>query len=64
MNPEYKEYKFPSLEESFNNAKDFLDKSMNGILINDKNKFKSSENPLVSIVIPVYNAEIYIYIIQ
>ena len=56
----YKEYNFSSLHESFNNAKDFIDKSLNGILINDKNKFNFSSNPLVSVVIPVFNIGKYI----
>ena len=52
----YKEYKFPSLQESFNKAKNFLDKSSRGILLNDKSKFISSEHPLVSAIVPVYNS--------
>ena len=43
------------MEESFNNAKDFLSKSSIGILIIDKSKFKSSLNPKVSVIIPIYN---------
>ena len=39
----YKEYKFNSLQESFNKAKDFLDKNSKGISINDKKQFKSSQ---------------------
>ena len=54
----YKEYKFNSLQESFNKAKDFLDKSSKGILINDKKQFKSSENPKVTAIIPVYTVKI------
>ena len=56
----YKEYKFNSLYESFNKAKDFLDKSFKGILINDKKQFKSSENPKVTAIIPVYNSQNFI----
>ena len=56
----YKEYKFNSLQESFNKAKDFLDKSSKGILINDKKQFKSSENPKVTAIIPVYNSQYFI----
>ena len=33
---------------------DFLDKSIKGILIQDKQKFIFSENPIVSVVIPLY----------
>ena len=56
----YKEYKFPSLEESFNKAKDFLNKCSKGILINNKTEFKSSLNPKVSVIIPIYNSEKFI----
>ena len=57
----YKEYKFNSLQESFNKAKDFLDKSSKGILINDKIQFKSSENPKITTIIPVYNSQNYLH---
>ena len=53
----YKKYSFPSLRQSFQNSKDFLDKAIKGILINDKNKFHSSENPEISSIIPVYNSQ-------
>ena len=56
----YKEFKFDSLTDSFNKAKDFLDKSSRGILINNKAQFKSSENPKVTAIIPVYNSEKFI----
>ena len=56
----YKNYTFNSLKESFNKAKNFLDKSSKGIFLNDKSKFKSSENPLVSAIVPVYNSKNYI----
>ena len=56
----YKEYKFPSLEESFNKSKDFLNKCSKGILINNKTEFKSSLNPKVSVIIPIYNSEKFI----
>ena len=56
----YKESNFSSIEESYSKAKNFIDKNLNGILINDKNEFKDNENPLVSVIIPVYNAEKYI----
>ena len=50
----YFEEKFPNLTESFNNAKEFLDKCLKGILINNQT-VKPSENPKVSAVIPCYN---------
>jgi len=53
----YKEYNFSSLNESYNEAKDFIDKNLKSILINDKNLFKYKGNPFISVVIPVYNAE-------
>ena len=53
----YKQYNFSSLNESYNEAKDFIDKTLNLILINDKNQFKYNKNPFVSIVIPVYNSQ-------
>ena len=48
------EEKYPNLKESFNNAKDFLDKCIKGILINNQ-KIKISRKPKASIIIPVYN---------
>ena len=51
---------FKTLHESFNSAKDFLDKGIKGILIQDKQKFVLSENPLVSVVIPLYNCKKFI----
>ena len=42
----FKEYNFPSLNESFNTAKPFIDKNLNSILINDKKEFIYNENPL------------------
>ena len=56
----YNEEIFDSLYESFNKSREFLDKSMRGILIQDKDKFKSSENPKISVVIPVYNSQEFI----
>ena len=44
------------LNDSFQNAKDFLLKCLKGQLINNKtNKFDSSPNPIASAVIPFYN---------
>ena len=51
------EIAFKTLNESFNSAKDFLDKGIKGILIQDKQKFILSENPIVSAVIPLYNCK-------
>ena len=56
----YKEYNFPPLQESFNNAKDFLDKCSKGILINNKKEFKLFSNPKVTAIIPVYNSQNFI----
>ena len=56
----YKNYTFNSLKESFNKAKNFLDKSSKGIFINDKSKFKSSNHPLISAIVPVYNCKNFI----
>ena len=47
-----KDYIFKTLSDYFNAAKDFLDKGIKGILIQDKEKFILSENPIVSAVIP------------
>ena len=55
-----KDEEFKNLQESFNNAKDFLDKGIKGILIQDKQKFVLSENPIVSAVIPLYNCKNFI----
>ena len=56
----YNEYIFESLNESFNNSKDFLIKNIKGILINDKNEFKLSEKPEISAICPIYNSQNYI----
>ena len=53
----FKVYNFSSLTDSYNDAKDFIHKNINSILIHNKNLFKSNENPLVSVVIPVYNTQ-------
>ncbi len=45
-----------SMIEAAETAKDFINKSMNGILFNNKT-FKYNNNPTVSVVIPVYNNE-------
>ena len=51
------EFAFKTLYESFNSSKDFLDKGIKGILIQDKQKFILSENPIISAVIPLYNCK-------
>ena len=56
----YKEEKYDSIELAFNKAKDFLDKSMKGILLHTTTSFKSSEKPKLSVVIPLYNSKDYI----
>ena len=56
----YKQEIFDSLYVSFNKAKNFLNKNMKGILIQDKNKFILTNYPIISAVIPVYNSNIII----
>ena len=58
--PKQKDYVFKTLTDSFNTAKDFLDKCIKGILIQDKQKFILLENPLISVVIPLYNCQNFI----
>ena len=55
-----KKKKFDTRNDSFKKSKDFLDKCIKGILINDKNNFILSENPKVSAIIPVYNSKNFI----
>ena len=55
----YKKEIFDSLNEAFNKAKDFLDKCIKGIIIQNK-PFKSLEKPKVSAIIPLYNCRNYI----
>ena len=47
---------FPSLRESFNNAKYFLDKCVKGIMMNNQT-LKVSENPKVSAIITAHNCQ-------
>ena len=47
---------FPNLQDSFNNAKEFLKICLEGKLISNKT-IKPSENPKVSAVIPLYNCK-------
>ena len=53
--------KFYSLRLSFDKALDFLKDSMADKLIQNKTKFKDVENPKISVVIPIYNCEKFIY---
>ena len=55
------EEKFYSLRLSFEKALDFLKDSMADKLIQNKTKFKDVENPKISVVIPIYNCEKFIY---
>ena len=55
-----KEYYFDSISDSFKNSKNFLGDCLNNIFINDKSTFKLSRNPLVSIIIPIYNSEKFV----
>ena len=55
----YYEEKFDSYKDAFNKAKDFIDKNLKGILINNEVK-KVSEKPKISAVIPCYNCKNYI----
>ena len=50
------EEKFPNYSEAFNKSKIFLQKCLDGILINNQT-FNKSKNPLVSTVIPIYNSQ-------
>jgi len=56
----YKKYNFDTLFESYNKAKDFLNKCLNGILLNNVIQFKDYKIPLVSVIIPVYNSHKFI----
>ena len=52
----YKEEKFDSMEESFEKAKDFINKSLNEITYH-KQSYILSEKPKISSIIPVYNSQ-------
>ncbi len=56
----YKEYIFESLNESFKNSKSFLNKTLEGILINELDDFKLSEKPEVSAICPIFNSQNFI----
>ena len=55
------EEKFYSLRLSFDKALDFLKGAMGNLLFHNKTKFKSIENPKISVIIPIYNCEKIIY---
>lgn len=57
----YKKYTFDTLASSYNKSKEFINLNINGILINNKTDFKSNQNPLVSVIIPIYNSQNFIY---
>ena len=48
---------FPSRDEAFKNALPFLNKTLQGLYINDKNSFRISNTPRISSIIPVYNCK-------
>ena len=54
------EVEFKKIHESFNSSTDFLNKSIKGIIIQDKQKFILSENPIASAVIPLYNCKAFV----
>lgn len=47
---------FLNITESFNKAKDFLNKCLRGILINNKTIIPSN-NPIASVIIPIFNSK-------
>ena len=49
-----------TLYEELTDCQKFVDKAVNHSLINPNEKFTKSENPKISVVIPIYNAEGYI----
>jgi len=48
--------KYQDINDSFNKAKDFLDKCLRGILIRNR-IINSSKNPIASVIIPIFNTE-------
>ena len=50
---------FPDMTTSYRNAQDFLKKGINGIWVN-KNNYTLSDNPKISVVIPLYNCRNFI----
>ena len=55
----YKEEKFESFYDAFNNAKNFINNNINGKLIKNINN-SSSKNPKISAIIPCHNCKNYI----
>ena len=55
----YREERFDSYTDAFNKAKDFIDKNMKRILINNE-KIRIAKKPKVSPVIPCHNCKDYI----
>ena len=49
-----------TVNEEFHDMQIFMNKAVNHTLINPNEKFYKSENPKISVVIPMYNAEGYI----
>ena len=52
----YRQENFPSLKESFENAKNFLSNCLKGIIVN-KQSLKYSENPKVSTIVTIHNCK-------
>ena len=52
----YFDEKFPLLNESFINAKNFLDQCLKGNIINNQT-FKASENPKISAILTLHNCQ-------
>ena len=51
---------FDSIKDSYNKAKDFIEKGIKDIYIQNKEKFKLTENPKISSITPVYNSKEFI----
>ena len=51
---------FDSIKDSYNKAKDFIEKGIKDIYIQNKEKFKLTENPKISSITPVYNSKDFI----
>ena len=55
----YFEENFTSIREAYNNAKDFINNNINGVLLYPE-KVELSQKPIVSVVIPCYDCSKYI----
>ena len=55
----YSKENFDSYKQAFNKAKNFINISLHGILINTE-KINLSKKPIVSVVIPCYNCKTFI----